>query len=856
MRHEGKADQKRFALVSAVYNVADYLPDFIEAIEAQTFDLKQVEVIMVDDGSKDRSLVILSEWRDRRPELVTVIHQDNGGQGSARNNGMTHATSEWITFADPDDFLDVDYLATVDRLISETPNASMVATNRILFYEDQRGKSDTHPLRWMFKPDNQVTDISQSPGHFFGSAPAAFFRRAKLESFGLTFDERVRPNFEDGAFCCEYLFRVDPVIIFAKDARYYYRKRATGASSLQQSTRDVRRYLDVPRYGYLRVLQDAKELLGHVPEWLQNFVLYELSFYFSAEQRASGSATAAVGAVADEFLDLLSQIWRFLDPDVIAAFNQVRVPPQTRDFWMHGFEGRDWHSPVLIDRFDTSQGLVRTRIRYLGTEPEFTYYADGVRIDPAFAKTHVFELFGRALVREKIAWVPIQASMRVAVDGQTCAIEFDDTQPDRREVTRGQIKTAMSEDVWSRLSERPLMTLDPRAKFWAPRGGSLPWMLAKLGRHRHATTWMIMDRTFAADDNGERLFEYLVEKRSDINAYFCVEGGTPTYRRLKHGPYGKRVIAYGGARWRRLMMQCTHMISSHCSPEQMNPVALRRLRSPDWRFVFLQHGVIKDDLSRWLNTKDIALFVTSTQGEYDSIAGDGPYVFTGKETKLTGLPRFDRLHRLGEAVPVEERNILMLAPTWREWLTMPMLFGEQRRELMDGFMQSDFMRQWQRLLASPRLAELAADYNMRLVFLPHPNLRDLVHEIELPPQIEIHSIESEDVQQLFARTGLLVTDYSSMAFNSGFLGRGCVYFQFDEDRFNSGEHTARAGYFDYRRDGFGPVATDLEGALDAIEGALAFAPGAAPEYSARMNKTFTLRDDKACERLVAEIERL
>ena len=70
---------------------------------------------------------------------------------------------------------------------------------------------------------------------------------------------------------------------------------------------------------------------------------------------------------------------------------------------------------------------------------------------------------------------------------------------------------------------------------------------------------------------------------------------------------------------------------------------------PQWRFTFLQHGVIKDDLSRWLNYKKIDLFVTSTAPEHDSIAGDHtPYPFTTKETMLTGLPRFDRLREIGE----------------------------------------------------------------------------------------------------------------------------------------------------------------------------------------------------------------
>ena len=80
--------------------------------------------------------------------------------------------------------------------------------------------------------------------------------------------------------------------------------------------------------------------------------------------------------------------------------------------------------------------------------------------------------------------------------------------------------------------------------------------------------------------------------------------------------------------------------------------------------------MIKDDLSIWLNRKQVDLFVVSTGPELESIVGDDTtYGYTGKETRLTGLPRFDRLLRKAGEVEPRDRSLVLVAPTWRSWLT-------------------------------------------------------------------------------------------------------------------------------------------------------------------------------------------
>ena len=126
-----------------------------------------------------------------------MLTQANAGQGAARNAGMDAATGEWVTFPDPDDVVDANYLETVDAFLAANPETHMVATNRWLWWEETGELENTHPLETFFRYDRLV-DLADADGRFHGSAPAAFFRLDRLRELGIRYDDRIRPNFEDG----------------------------------------------------------------------------------------------------------------------------------------------------------------------------------------------------------------------------------------------------------------------------------------------------------------------------------------------------------------------------------------------------------------------------------------------------------------------------------------------------------------------------------------------------------------------------------------------------------------------------------------------------------------------------------
>jgi hypothetical protein len=112
-----------------------------------------------------------------------------------------------------------------------------------------------------------------------------------------------------------------------------------------------------------------------------------------------------------------------------------------------------------------------------------------------------------------------------------------------------------------------------------------------------------------------------------------------------------RLLAYGSEAHFSALAGAAWLVSSQVDPPVVDPLEVREnFGVPAYKVAFLQHGIITQDLSRWLNKKQLDLFVTSCRREYDSIV-EGDYKFTPREVVLTGLPRHDTLlHRVPHGV--------------------------------------------------------------------------------------------------------------------------------------------------------------------------------------------------------------
>lgn len=107
------------SIVVPVYNVEKYLERCVKSIAAQTY--KDIEIILVDDGSNDKSGLMCDEFALEN-EKITALHKENGGLSDARNYGMEHSNGEYICFIDSDDYIEPNMM---EVLISTIGDADM-----------------------------------------------------------------------------------------------------------------------------------------------------------------------------------------------------------------------------------------------------------------------------------------------------------------------------------------------------------------------------------------------------------------------------------------------------------------------------------------------------------------------------------------------------------------------------------------------------------------------------------------------------------------------------------------------------------------------------------------------------------
>ena len=92
----------KISVIIPVYNAEKYISDCLESVVRQTY--KNLEILLVDDGSKDGSAGICQEWC-KKDARIRLLQKENGGVSSARNLGLQEASGEYVTFVDEDDWI-------------------------------------------------------------------------------------------------------------------------------------------------------------------------------------------------------------------------------------------------------------------------------------------------------------------------------------------------------------------------------------------------------------------------------------------------------------------------------------------------------------------------------------------------------------------------------------------------------------------------------------------------------------------------------------------------------------------------------------------------------------------------------
>lgn len=322
--------QKKISIIIPVYNKEIYLIQCIESVCRQTYH--NFEIILVNDGSTDRSGEICYEM-SKKDSRIKYICQQNSGQTMARKNGLETATSEHIAYIDADDWIESTYVETLMKPINEDDEIDLV-TSGIIFEQDGNRriqKDNVHEGRYFsneLKPVvRNVIYCDETDGQGIShSMSGKIFKKSLLEETFSNIDQRIT-LWEDGIAIFYYMCRVKSM--YALDyAGYHYIQYSTSTihkfeeKKIDQIHLIRKNYIEIAKK--FEIYEDVKEPIAKHISWIYAIALgrtmlleYELQFIIPSFIRNKKNNIVIYGAGRRGF-QLKKQLQKYVNINVVA----------------------------------------------------------------------------------------------------------------------------------------------------------------------------------------------------------------------------------------------------------------------------------------------------------------------------------------------------------------------------------------------------------------------------------------------------------------------------------------------------------------------------------------------------------
>lgn len=223
----------KVSIIVPCYNVEKYVAACIESLMAQT--LKDIEIILVDDGSPDNSGKICDAYKDQ-DERIKVIHKANGGVSAARNDGLKEASGEYVIFVDSDDYVPSNAYELLYQKAVETSSDIVVGDvvrvaddgreEYVQFYDSPFTTSDRKLMDALVATalcKNYCPSPAKSGVAFgYGGPWNKLVRRQLLSDHHIAFDESVKGLFDDILYSA-HITAAANTVSYIHEVVYYYR---------------------------------------------------------------------------------------------------------------------------------------------------------------------------------------------------------------------------------------------------------------------------------------------------------------------------------------------------------------------------------------------------------------------------------------------------------------------------------------------------------------------------------------------------------------------------------------------------------------------------------------------------------
>ncbi len=852
------------SVIVPVYNVESYLKRCIDSLIAQTIDKKEMEVILIDDGSTDSSPSICDEY-SKEYDYINAFHIPNGGVSNARNFGIDRAHGKFIMYLDSDDYLSKNAVKGLCDYFEKKYDQIDIMT--YTEYQDVEGV--TSPLkhfRYDYVNKTGVYDLN-SPEYMYFVQTNMNIIVKNMGKSNVKFDTTMMFH-EDQKYILSVL-KSKGKIGYYSPAIYYYYKNLNGATSTKLH----------PYYIHEKTLEMWEGFLKdeNTPKYIQAYFLNDFRWklrsdliwpYHYKDKKFQKEFERIVALLSRVNVDIISDY-----PYMPAAHKVYILDLAHRELVSvradNGKYGIYFNNNVLFEydnieiylsRFHIHNGIlnmvgVAKCLALNFTDKikiQYTLISDGQKTESTVelkdsslsyfqsqTKTNNFKGF--------ILKIPVKPGTKIIFKATLLGADipiFFSCPPTSPFCTRlhrhsyttdgmnikckgGNIKFTKANfgcDIRNLITSLVYM---PKIGF----RNTLIRIYAPYYKKKHKI-WMYCDSSKTVKDNAYYQFIHDINKNDGIERYY-VCNKSANIDGWFDASMEDHLVTYGSFKHRLYSLASSKILSSFYGLLDFicyNGGAFKFFSDlTNFEVIYLQHGVLHAHLPTMYSLDRTMLDkeVVSTEFEVKNLTEN--YCFDESFLIKSGMPRLGHIDTSGKP----EKKILF-APSWRKFLVLPDGKGSWKPNEKQ-FLNSEFYKNTKAFLCDPRLNDALEKHGYVLDFKPHPNFRmydDLFREelngktVRLaPPTVDEYSYS------------VFITDFSSFMFDFIYLKRPVLYFMPDLELFEAGLNHYRKLDIPFD-EGFGEFSSDPEKAVNDVIALLE--NGCVPEqkYIDRMNGMF------------------
>lgn len=870
----------RISVIVPIYNVEAYMKDCLDSLLEQTIDKKELEVLLIVDGSPDNSEKICREYAEKYP-FFKVFSKENEGLSKTRNYGVQRAQGKYLVYLDPDDKLTPGSLKNLADFFDKHEDEVDIVTYKIIPVFDGKQSEKLH-YRYDQLHGEGVYDLTRPENAFISQTNINICVKNEGEN-NILFDVTENFKHEDQKYNLD-IVRRKMKIGYCTGAQYLYTKNPNSITS----TSFYAYYLFETTTAFWEDL--FAQYPDKVPQYIQALYVNDINwkshsdillpYHYDDEKFA-------------EAVERLVKLLRRVDDTII--INHPKVEPPHKCFLINlkskgqlnvvsgdgGYgimkEGKpvffEKAVPLALCRFRVTDkdvlidAFLRSPIFSFMDKPEATMHLSGNVGDvdiPLELESSAWDYYHTKIKTNKFWRVRVNWDYKkyrsISFTVNVCGVEtpvkiefingvpFDKT-TDRTSLFRkgyefvqfdsgfeSKKASEARKKAFYKKYDLSMLMHKPRTFLWRLTCGN------KISPDRKI--WLYYDCRNVFKDNGYHQFNHDFNMNDGVERYYVVNDDIDRSSILT-SKQRKNVVKFGSLKHRRLLFAAEKIVTAFAEYENISPFI-----KGVWPYytdlfhaeiVYLQHGVLHAFLP-WKYSSDrvniIDREVISTSFEVRNMTEN--YGFRMQDLIPTGMPRYDFIEE--NASKVEKK--ILFGPTWRKYLIGMNASTGTFFATPDKFKNSDFFKETYAFLHSKELEECLEKNGWVLDFKLHPIFADYAPLYELNSKyirIADRSVDEKSYK-------VFITDFSSYCFDFVYLKRTLMYFVPDDEMF-------RAGMNDYRKldlpleDGFGPLAHSSEQAVAALKEIIERDGEPDTIYKDRMDGFFLNKGKNCCDEI-------